>query len=95
MAALTLDVDTANYFGNFWANATTTDMAGSVLKTTVFGLFIGLVCCYKGWRAQGGPIGVGRAVNQAVVIAFSAIYIFNTMFTQLMLGLNPEMMVFR
>jgi phospholipid/cholesterol/gamma-HCH transport system permease protein len=54
-----------------------------------------LVSCYKGYRAKGGPIGVGRAVNQAVVVAFVAIYVFNTMFTQLMLGLNPDMQVFR
>ncbi|HTK64755.1 MAG TPA: ABC transporter permease [Pseudonocardia sp.] len=95
LAALELGATTATYFGNFWANATTTDIAGSVLKTTIFGLLIGLVCCYKGYRAKGGPIGVGRAVNQAVVIAFAAIYIFNFMFTQLMLGLNPDMLVFR
>jgi phospholipid/cholesterol/gamma-HCH transport system permease protein len=95
LAALELGAETSTYFGNFWANATTTDLAGSVFKTTIFGLFISLVCCYKGYRAQGGPIGVGRAVNQAVVIAFAAIYIFNFMFTQLMLGLNPDMLIFR
>jgi phospholipid/cholesterol/gamma-HCH transport system permease protein len=95
LAALELGAHTSTYFGNFWANATTIDIAGSVFKTTIFGMFIGLVCCYKGWRAEGGPIGVGRAVNHAVVIAFSAIFVFNFMFTQLMLGLNPEMQVFR
>jgi phospholipid/cholesterol/gamma-HCH transport system permease protein len=94
-AALELGAETSTYFGNFWANATTIELAGSVLKTMIFGLFIGLVCCYKGYRAQGGPMGVGRAVNQAVVVAFAAIYIFNFMFTQLMLGLNPDMLVFR
>jgi phospholipid/cholesterol/gamma-HCH transport system permease protein len=95
LASLELGAESSTYFGNFWANATTTDIVGSVFKTTIFGLFIGLVSCYKGYRAKGGPIGVGRAVNQAVVVAFVAIYVFNTMFTQLMLGLNPEMQVFR
>ena len=87
--------NTSAYFNNFWANATTTDMAGSVLKTALFGLIIGVVCSYKGYRAAGGPIGVGRAVNQAVVIAFAGIWVFNLVFTTMMLGLNPDMQVYR
>jgi phospholipid/cholesterol/gamma-HCH transport system permease protein len=38
---------------------------------------------------------VGRAVNQAVVIAFAWIWMFNFAFTTLMLGLNPDMQVYR
>jgi phospholipid/cholesterol/gamma-HCH transport system permease protein len=83
------------YFGNFWANATTIDMAGSELKTFFFGVIISVVCCYKGYRAEGGPIGVGRAVNQAVVVAFAGIWVFNWMFTTVMLGIFPEINVYR
>ena len=57
--------------GPFWAtlfaNASTTDLWGSVLKTTMYGAIIAIVCCYKGMTASGGAEGVGRAVNQAVV----------------------------
>jgi phospholipid/cholesterol/gamma-HCH transport system permease protein len=95
IAALELKASPAAFLGNFWANATITDMWGSVAKTTLFGLIIGVVCCYKGYRAEGGPIGVGRAVNQAVVIAFAGIWMFNFAFTTLMLGLNPDMQVYR
>jgi phospholipid/cholesterol/gamma-HCH transport system permease protein len=95
LAAWELNANSANYFNNFWSNATTTDMACSVAKTAIFGLIIGVVCCYKGYRAEGGPIGVGRAVNQAVVIAFAGIWMFNAAFTMLMLGLNPDMQVYR
>ena len=42
-----------------------------------------------------GPAGVGRAVNQAVVVSFAAIWIFNYVFTTILLGLNPEMQVFK
>lgn len=94
-AATELNANTSAYFGNFWNNATTTDMWCSVAKTALFGLIIGVVCCYKGYRAEGGPIGVGRAVNQAVVIAFAGIWMFNFAFTTLMLGLNPDMQVYR
>ena len=41
-----------------------------MLKTTIFGAIIAIVCCYKGMTASGGAEGVGRAVNEAVVIAF-------------------------
>ena len=83
------------FMASFFANATVTDLWGSVIKTTIFGLIIGVVCCYKGLTAQGGPIGVGRAVNQAVVISFAGIFIVNTLFTSVLLGLNPDMQVYK
>ena len=85
----------AAFIGNFWSNATTTDMWGSIVKTLAFGLILSVVCCYKGLNAQGGPIGVGRAVNQAVVISFASIWIFNYVYTSALLGLNPDMQVFK
>jgi phospholipid/cholesterol/gamma-HCH transport system permease protein len=94
-AAMEYGANQSAYFGSFWANATTTDMAWSVIKTALFGLIIGVVCCYKGYRAGGGPIGVGRVVNQAVVIAFAAIWFVNFAITTLMLGLNPDMQIYR
>ena len=90
-----LGASSGSYFASFFANATVTELWGSVLKTTLFGLIIGVVCCYKGLTAQGGPIGVGRAVNQAVVISFAAIWVFNFVFTTILLGLNPAMQVYK
>lgn len=83
------------FYSNLFANLTTTDVWASVLKTTIFGLIIGVVCCYKGMYARGGPIGVGRAVNQSVVIAFATIWVVNVIFTNIVLGLNPEVQVFK
>ena len=68
---------------------------GSVAKTFLFGLIIAVVSCYKGYRAGGGPIGVGRAVNQSVVIAFAAIYVCNYFFTAMLLAFNPSISVYR
>src|ERR1700733_7149388 len=54
---------TGQPLGPFWAtlfaNATSTDLWGSVLKTTLFGAIIAIVCCYKGMSASGGAEGVG------------------------------------
>jgi phospholipid/cholesterol/gamma-HCH transport system permease protein len=85
--------------GPFWAtlfeNASTTDLWGSVLKTTVYGAIIAIVCCHKGMSASGGAEGVGRAVNEAVVISFTAIGAFNYVFTQTLLATHPEILVIR
>jgi phospholipid/cholesterol/gamma-HCH transport system permease protein len=83
------------FIDTFFDNATTPDLWGSVVKTALFGLIIGVVCCYKGMRAEGGPAGVGRAVNQAVVVSFAGIWIFNYVFTTILLALNPGMQVFK
>ena len=61
-----------------------------MLKTTLFGAIIAVVCCYKGMTASGGAEGVGRAVNQAVVISFLGIFAFNYTFTQVLLATHPE-----
>jgi phospholipid/cholesterol/gamma-HCH transport system permease protein len=90
-----LGANSSAFLASFFNNATTTDMWASVVKTSLFGLIVGVVCCYKGLHTEGGPIGVGRAVNQAVVIAFAAIWIFNGVFTAIMLGLNPDMQVYK
>ena len=85
--------------GPFWntlfANADITDLWGSVLKTTVFGAIIAIVCCYKGMSASGGAEGVGRAVNEAVVISFLGIGAFNYVFTQTLLATHPQILVIK
>jgi phospholipid/cholesterol/gamma-HCH transport system permease protein len=90
---------TGQPLGPFWAtlfaNASTTDLWGSVLKTTIFGAIIAIVCCYKGMTASGGAEGVGRAVNQAVVISFLAIGAFNYVFTQTLLATHPNILVIK
>jgi phospholipid/cholesterol/gamma-HCH transport system permease protein len=96
LAAATLyGANYAAFLSNLFANSTTIDLAGGFIKTLLFGLIIAVVCCYKGLSAQGGPIGVGRAVNQAVVIAFVAIFVVDYAFTATMLGLFPEIQVYR
>jgi phospholipid/cholesterol/gamma-HCH transport system permease protein len=85
--------------GGFWAtlfsNASVTDLWGSVLKTTGFGAIIAIVCSYKGMTASGGAEGVGRAVNEAVVIAFMGVFAFNYVFTQTLLATHPELQVIK
>lgn len=81
---------TAGYLATFTSNFTLPDLLGSVLKTTGFGFIIAVACCFKGMNVQGGAQGVGRAVNQAVVISFAGIWVFNYLFTAILLAAYPE-----
>jgi len=63
--------------------------------TRLFGAIIAIVSCYKGMTASGGAEGVGRAVNQGVVISFLAVFAFNYVFTQTLLATHPEISVIK
>ncbi|WP_085079089.1 MlaE family ABC transporter permease [Mycobacterium palustre] len=52
-------------------------VAVSFLKASIFGVLAGLIACYKGLTAGGGPQGVGNAVNETVVFTFLALLIVN------------------
>ena len=78
------------FWATFFTNASVTDLWGSLIKTTLFGAIIAIICCYKGMSAQGGAEGVGRAVNQAVVMALITVFAFNYVFTQTLLATHPE-----
>ena len=95
LATLSFDAPLGPFFATLLTNATTTDVWGSLLKTTLFGAIIAIVSCYKGMTASGGAEGVGRAVNQAVVTEFLGIFAFNYVFTQTLLATHPEISVIK
>jgi phospholipid/cholesterol/gamma-HCH transport system permease protein len=81
---------TAGFLSTFYSNFTLPDLLGSVAKSLVFGFLIAMFCTYKGMNVSGGPQGVGRAVNQAVVLSFVGIFVFNYLFTSTLLAAFPE-----
>jgi len=95
LATLTYDAPLGPFWATFFTNSSTTELWGSVLKCTAFGAIVAVVCCYKGMTASGGAEGVGRAVNQAVVIALLGIFSCNYVFTQTLLATHPELQVIR
>jgi phospholipid/cholesterol/gamma-HCH transport system permease protein len=91
LAAVTIFGETtAGYLATFSSNFTPPDLLGSVLKTSIFGFIVAIVCCYKGLNVKGGAEGVGRAVNQGVVLSFVGIWVFNSVFTYTLLAAYPE-----
>ena len=53
----------------------------AMFKALLFGLLAGLVGCYRGLTVQGGPKGVGIAVNETVVYAFICLFVVNVILT--------------
>src|SRR5947209_1016029 len=79
------------FFSSFFSQATTSEFLAMIVKSSIFGMMIAVVCCYKGLTASGGAEGVGRAVNQAVVIAFLGIGAIDYTFTQTLLATHPAL----
>lgn len=72
------------FWANLWELTEPVDIFGSLFKTTVFGVMIGLVSTYQGFYASGGAAGVGRAVNDTVVIACTSFIVVNYFLTAAM-----------
>jgi phospholipid/cholesterol/gamma-HCH transport system permease protein len=95
LAAVVTHQPLGPFWGTLFANSTTVDLWGSVLKCSLFGAIIAIVCSYKGMAASGGAEGVGRAVNEAVVLSFLGIGAFNYVFTQTLLATHPGILVIK
>jgi phospholipid/cholesterol/gamma-HCH transport system permease protein len=83
------------FFATLLTNASVLDLAGSVMKCMLFGAIVSIVCCYKGMTVSGGAAGVGKGVNDAVVIALMGVGAFNYIFTQTLLATNPQLQTIR
>ncbi len=95
IATLSFGAPLGPFFATLLTNASIPDLWGSVVKTTMFGAIIAIICCYKGMTASGGAEGVGRAVNQAVVATVTVVFAFNYVFTQTLLATHPEISVIK
>lgn len=84
-----------SYLDVFLSSITVPELIGATIKSTLVGVFIGIVSAQKGLTAKGGSEGVGRAVNEAVVLSFAAVWVINFVVNATMLGLNPSMLVNR
>jgi phospholipid/cholesterol/gamma-HCH transport system permease protein len=83
------------FFATLFTNATITDLWSSVLMCTLFGAIVAVVCSYKGMSASGGAAGVGRAVNQAVVISLVAVFFFQFVVSSILFATHPELQAIR
>ncbi|MBA4410533.1 MAG: ABC transporter permease [Bacteroidota bacterium] len=72
-----------SFYKNAFSTITFIDIFTSVIKTIVYGFTIGIVGTYKGYHATQGTRGVGKAANQAVVLAMFLIFIEEVIIVQI------------
>jgi phospholipid/cholesterol/gamma-HCH transport system permease protein len=65
------------------------DLYAHLIKITACGLVIGIICTYKGLHTSGGPAGVAKSVNQAVLVAFVSTWVLNLLFNTFLLAAFP------
>lgn len=58
------------------------DLLPATFKSVIFGFFIGLIGCFKGYNAKHGTEAVGTAANSAVVAASLAIFLIDLIVVQ-------------
>lgn len=91
------------YYGNpggpfipqLLSNTAWIDLWASTIKVLLLGFMIAVISCAKGLSVQGGAEGVGRAVNESVVACLTCVLFVNIVYSQLTLGLFPNLSAFR
>lgn len=71
------------FFEKAFEKITFLDIFSSVTKAVVYGFTIGIVGCYKGYKATQGTEGVGKAANASVVMSTFLIFIEEIIIVQL------------
>ncbi len=80
-AKLLLNIDFGTLYWSFVDNIKISDLMHGLYKAAAFGAAIALTSCYFGISVKGGAVGVGRAVNAAVVAAAVAIMLLDFFIT--------------
>ncbi len=80
---LLLNIEYSTFYYSLIDNLSWTDFTHGLVKAAVFGFSIALTSCYFGISVRGGAVGVGRAVNAAVVSAAVSIMLLDFFVTYL------------
>jgi phospholipid/cholesterol/gamma-HCH transport system permease protein len=78
-----LDIEWSTMYHGFADNLRPFDFLHGIYKAIAFGAAIAVSSCYFGITVRGGAVGVGRAVNAAVVAAAISIMLLDFFLTYL------------
>jgi phospholipid/cholesterol/gamma-HCH transport system permease protein len=76
-----------------WAFTDGTSILFSYTKTLIMWVCIVISSLYYGYRARGGPVGVGAATARSMVVALVLTMVLNEGFTFFFWGVNPKIPV--
>jgi phospholipid/cholesterol/gamma-HCH transport system permease protein len=80
VALTILDIPPAAYWVQTVSAIDLSDIASGVIKSSAFGLLVGLAGCHRGLLAERSSVGVGRAATSAVVMALLLIILADAFF---------------
>ncbi len=69
VSSATIGLHPARYMNSVWAWLSTRDVYISLLKASVFGALIALVCATQGYETKGGAKEVGISTTQAAILS--------------------------
>ena len=75
ISSVSLGVNALSYIENIPRLVTWWSVGVGVTKSFVFGVLIAVICCFKGYTAKGGALGVGEAVRSSAVATLVSIII--------------------
>jgi phospholipid/cholesterol/gamma-HCH transport system permease protein len=84
------EVSSGGYFLTFWMFQNPPDLLFSLIKAMCMATVIVLVGCYYGYRASGGPVGVGTATAKSMVLNVVLVHIVGMLGTLVFWGANPR-----
>jgi phospholipid/cholesterol/gamma-HCH transport system permease protein len=84
------EVSNGGYLLNFWLFQNPTDFLYSLMKIMAMGTVIVFVGCYYGYKASGGPVGVGWNTAKSMMLNMVLVHVIGMFGTQLFWGLSPN-----
>ncbi len=84
------EVSNGGYLLLFWLFQNPTDFFYSLLKIMAMGTAIVFVGCYYGYKARGGPVGVGWNTAKSMMLNMVLVHVIGMFGTQLFWGLSPN-----
>ncbi|MBF0388270.1 MAG: ABC transporter permease [Candidatus Omnitrophica bacterium] len=81
------NIPSSYYIATTIAAVDYSDFFCGFIKVFFFAFLIGWGCCYKGFSASGGSLGVGRATTRAVALSYILVIVSNTILTKVILSL--------
>lgn len=84
------EVSNGGYLNLFWLFQNPTDFVYSLLKIMAMGTAIVFVGCYYGYKARGGPVGVGWNTAKSMMLNMVLVHVIGMFGTQLFWGLSPN-----
>jgi len=61
------------------------DFFSGFIKTIIFAILIGWICCYQGFVTRGGSLGVGRFTTKAVALSYILVVLSDVVLTKIIL----------